>query len=335
LRHFNIPIFIPELACPFRCVYCNQFNITGSCKAPDADVVRQIIDKHLTTLPVERGRVEVAFFGGSFTGLGIAEQNKYLDLMKPYIDKGRVQGIRISTRPDYISEEVLQNLKGRSVVAIELGAQSMDDEVLILSGRGHTVSDVVEASRWIKSMGLELGLQMMTGLPGDTFQKSMETAMQIVACQAQTTRIYPTLVIKDTPLAELYASGQYRPQSLSEAIDLCARLYDLFADANVKILRMGLHPSEGFISQSTLIAGPYHSAFGELVLSKVWQNRFELNPGFSNGKEVNISVHPSDLNAAIGHKGQNKLLLYNYYSKVRFIADVHLPKNEFYVDIYR
>jgi histone acetyltransferase (RNA polymerase elongator complex component) len=236
---------------------------------------------YLSTILVVNSRVEVAFFGGSFTGLSIHEQNDYLDAVKPYIDRGVVRGIRISTRPDYITEPILLNLKEKGIVAIELGAQSLDENVLSMINRGHSADAVKRSAQLIKSMGFELGLQMMTGLPGDTHDKSIETAKTIVSFHADTTRIYPTLVIKDTPLALLYAENKYKPQSLEEAIDLCASLYEIFHSAGVKILRMGLHPTESFFDGTTLLAGPFHQAFGELVQTRVWHNKFALNPGFN------------------------------------------------------
>jgi histone acetyltransferase (RNA polymerase elongator complex component) len=334
LRHFNIPVFIPEVACPFRCIYCNQYNITGNCKAPDPAQVKKTIDIYLSTLSAAKSRVEVAFFGGSFTGLSSMDQNRYLDIVKPYIESGRVHGIRISTRPDYISAAILSNLKKNGVVAIELGAQSMDDEVLGNIGRGHDADIVKTSSQMIKNYEFELGLQMMTGLPGDTDDTCIKTANAIVALQADTTRIYPTLVIRDTPLARLYAAKKYRPQTFEEAIGLCARLYEIFQSAGVKILRMGLHPTEGFSDGTTLLAGPFHQAFGELVMTCVWQNRFAKNPGFINRQNLVLSHHPSDLNAAIGHKAKNKLLLQRYYSSVRFLPDNSLKKGQYYADIY-
>lgn len=335
MPHFNIPIFIPELACPFRCVYCNQYNITGSCKAPTVDDVKNVIDQHLTTLQPGCGRVEVAFFGGSFTGLSIAHQNEYLQVVQPYLESGRVDGIRISTRPDYISQELINNLSKKRVVAIELGAQSMDEEVLNLSGRGHTPRNVVNAAGMIKDAGFELGLQMMTGLPGDTPEKSLNTAHAIIELQADNTRIYPTLVIRDTPLEALYLHGKYSPQTIEEAIALCAQLYEVFQQAGVKVLRMGLHPAENFLNGQTLVAGPFHQAFGEQVMTQVWHLRFALYPGYLPGTKIDIYVNPAQLNAAIGYKALNRKKLQEYYRGVYFTADASIKKGHYHVDIHR
>ncbi len=332
MRHFNIPVFIPELACPFRCVYCNQFSITGNCKAPDIDEVKSIIETHLSTLHSGRGRIEVAFFGGSFTGLEWDVQMRYLETVQPYLQEGKVEGIRLSTRPDYIDEKGLVLLKEMGVVAIELGAQSLDDEVLQRSGRGHTVEEVEIASELIKSVGFELGLQMMTGLPGDSEEKALHTARKIVKLKADTTRIYPTLVIRDTPLAELFKKKIYSPQTLEESVELCARLYDIFAHEGVKILRMGLHPSEGFFSGESLLAGPFHPAFGELVLSEVWFHKLKHLPKTISGQMLTLIVNPSEINTVIGHKARNKIFLQKHFRKLKIIAGREVPKGDYHVD---
>lgn len=333
MRHFNIPVFIPELACPFRCVYCNQYNISGNCKVPEPHEVSAIIKKHLQTIDYKNNDVEIAFFGGSFTALNKKQQNAYLETAKPWIDEGKINGIRISTRPDYVDEEILENLKKHHVTAIELGAQSLNDEVLRLAGRGHNASHIENAAGMIRDKGFETGLQMMTGLPGDTDESALETARRIIESGAQTTRIYPTLVIEDTDLAELYRQGKYHPQSLDEAADLCARLYMLFQTGGVKVLRMGLHPSESFYEGGSLIAGPFHPAFGEIAMSKVWQYRFrDIVP--ERADKIIVSVHPMQLNAVIGHKKVNKKWLQNKYKTVDFKTNPGFEKDQIHVDFY-
>jgi histone acetyltransferase (RNA polymerase elongator complex component) len=333
MRHFNIPVFIPELACPFRCVYCNQYNISGRLKAPDTHEVTAIIEKHLQTIDCINNEVEIAFFGGSFTALPKEKQNAYLEMAKPWINAGKISGIRISTRPDYVDEEILENLKNHHVTAIELGAQSLNDEVLRTAGRGHSAAKVEEAAKMINEMGFETGLQMMTGLPGDTEDTAMETARRIIEFGAQTTRIYPTLVIKDTDLAELYREGKYKPQSLDEAADLCARLYLLFQAGGVKVLRMGLHPSESFYEGGSLIAGPFHPAFGEMAMSEVWKYRLtDIVP--ERAEKLILSVHPTQINAVIGHKKVNKKWLQSKFKTVEFKADPGFKKDQIHVDFY-
>ncbi|MBK8806698.1 MAG: radical SAM protein [Bacteroidales bacterium] len=192
--HVNIPIFIPEKACPHRCIFCNQANISGQKVAPKPSEVKAIIDTYLNTIPSDRKK-QVAFFGGSFTGIAIEEQKEYLEVVAPYIENRQIEGIRVSTRPDYIDITKLELLKSYHVKAIELGAQSFNQEVLHLSSRGHTVEDTINAAGLINEYGFELGLQMMLGLPGDTAESATFTAQEIVRLKAQTTRIYPALVI--------------------------------------------------------------------------------------------------------------------------------------------
>ena len=177
MKHFTIPVFVPELACPNRCVFCNQHSISGCRQQPEPEEVREIVDKHLSTISSEDSHIEIGFFGGSFTGIELGLQEKYLSVAHAYLRAGKIRGIRLSTRPDYVNHEVLNLLKSYGVTTVELGAQSLDNEVLKLSGRGHTVADVEKASAMILSAGFKLGLQMMTGLPGDSPEKSIETAI--------------------------------------------------------------------------------------------------------------------------------------------------------------
>ena len=218
MRYYNIPIFLPELACPYRCVYCNQFSITGKQHFVDSEDVKHIIDRHLSTFVEDERFVEVAFFGGNFTGLPESMQDKYLEAVQPYLDAGLVDGLRCSTRPDYISSQRVRTLKRYGMLNIELGAQTTDDEVLRLCGRGHTFKDIEEASAMILAENVTLGLQMMLGLPGDTFEKDMNTASDIVRLGASETRIYPCVVVKDTVLEQMYLDGRYVPLTLQEAV---------------------------------------------------------------------------------------------------------------------
>lgn len=316
MRHYNIPVFIPELACPNRCIYCNQRHISGQLEPVPTDQVVAIIEQHLKTFqqPCE---VELAFFGGSFTGIEIELQELYLKTVQPYIEQGLIEGIRLSTRPDYINIEILDLLKRYNVRTIELGAQSLCDEVLELCERGHSVKDVENASALIKSQGFELGLQMMIGLPLDSLERSMKTANKIVELGADNTRIYPTLVIPHTKLAELYENGQYQPLDLPTAVEWSAEVYKIFAKSDVKILRVGLHPSEGLIAGTDMLAGPFHVSFRELVLSKLWFDYLIALP--ENEKEVRLN--PKDINYAIGYKSSNIKTLRQMGKTPVFIQD--------------
>lgn len=313
--------------CPFDCVFCNQRNITGQDHVMSDEEIRMKIKIHLETIPKENSHVEVAFFGGSFTGLPLEEQQHYLQLVQPWIKGGEVRGIRLSTRPDYINPQVLAMLKANDVKTIELGVQSMDEEVLRKSGRGHTAEDVRQAAALIKVSGFALGLQMMIGLPGDTFKKSLQTAKVIIGLGAASTRIYPALVIRDTSLENLYRKGRFNPLSLDEAVEWCSRIVPLFEDAGVKTLRLGLHPSEGILHGDDLIAGPFHVAFGEMVYSKIWYNilsALESDPK----AEITIFVNPTQINHAAGHKGMNRKMLEGRFGRVRFRGDEKLLNRE-------
>jgi histone acetyltransferase (RNA polymerase elongator complex component) len=333
MRYFNIPIFIPELACPFQCVFCNQHNISGQLDVPKSDEITAIIESHLTTLPRQDCRIEIAFFGGSFTGLELQQQNRFLELAKPFLLSKGVHGIRISTRPDYINREILENLQEKGVTAIELGAQSLNDTVLTLSGRGHNAAAIEYAAAMIREFNFELGLQMMIGLPGDNFENSLYTARKIIELGADTTRIYPCLVIKGTQLEKSYKQNKYIPLTMEDAVEQTALIYLEFIEAGVKVLRMGLHPSETF-AQGGLLGGPFHPAFGEMVLTRVWQLRLEqkIPKNTVKGTSIKVAVHPSQLNAAIGFKAKNKKWLHGLFHKVYFEANADLVKTDCHVD---
>ncbi|MCR4965511.1 MAG: radical SAM protein [Bacteroidales bacterium] len=300
-----IPIFIPQQACPFRCSYCNQFAIAGQASVPTPEEARETIESHLATIPAEAEK-RIAFFGGSFTGMSLEEQETYLAVTKPYVESGLVSGIQLSTRPDYINFDVLQLLKQYHVTLIELGAQSLDDDVLRQVGRGHTVAQVREASRMIKEAGFSLGLQMMIGLPGDTREKSLRTAELICELGASCTRIYPTLVVKNTLLAAQYRQGLYQPLSLETAVEWCKDLYQYFTEHGVTILRMGLHPSEGLLSGTDYLAGPFHVSFKELVLTALWRDRLAEIVAAADETPVVVRVPASEINYAVGYQSANK-----------------------------
>lgn len=324
MKHYNIPIFIPELACPNRCIYCNQRHISGQLQAVKPEEIKQIIEQHLATF-IRPSEVELAFFGGSFTGIDEKDMLTYLQIVQPYIEQGEIKSIRISTRPDYINEKILDILQQYNVKDIELGAQSLNEEVLAFAKRGHTVRDVENASQLIKSYGFSLGLQMMIGLPLDTVEKSKETAKKILKLGAESTRIYPTLVINNTDLADLYRQNKYKALSLDEAVDWTAEIYKIFSQSSIKILRVGLHPSEALINGTELLAGPFHVSFKELVLTKIWQEKFEKLP--INTKT--ILVNPKEINYTIGYNSKNKQLLQKKFPYLKFISDSNVELGTF------
>lgn len=329
--HYNIPVFIPHLACPFTCVFCNQKHISGRQKPMEVSGIVDQIELNLSTIDIESSTVEVAFFGGSFTCLDISEQKNYLEVVQPFIDKGKVKSIRLSTRPDYITDEILNLLKSMQVGTIELGLQSMDDDVLRSSGRGHIAEDVIKASGLIKSLGFRLGLQMMVGLPGDTADKSLQTAQSIIALQPDCVRIYPTIVVKNTKLEELFKKGEYHALSLEEAIEWVAPVLRLFIEAQVNIIRVGLHPSEEFESGGKLVAGPYHPSFRELAMTQIWYKEFKGITGEEN-KDITILVPFDEYNNAIGYKAYNRNYLKQIFRRVRFVRSDVLKGFTFHVD---
>ncbi len=305
-KHYNIPVFLPELACPYRCVYCNQFSITGLNDIVKAEDVKHIIDSHLASFKEENRFVEVAFFGGNFTGLPLQMQNDYLDAVQPYLDKGLINGIRCSTRPDYITQQRVKEIKQLGMLNIELGAQSTDNEILKHCKRGHSFEDIAEASQIILSEGITLGLQMMIGLPSSSEATDLQTAKDIVNLGAKETRIYPCIVVKDTELEIMHHSGEYQALTIEDAVRRSAKLYSYFTENDVKVLRIGLHTSDE-LDSTAYVAGPYHKNFAEMVFSHIWKEKFENIK--TESKNIIINVPESQINHAIGWKGENKKLL--------------------------
>ena len=320
IKHYNIPIFLPELACPYRCVYCNQFHITGNSDVVKPEDVKNIIDSHLASFKEENRFVEVAFFGGNFTGLPVKMQNDYLEVVQPYLGKNLVHGIRCSTRPDYISLQRVKEIKHLGMRNIELGAQSTNDEVLKHCKRGHTYNDIVEASQIILSEDITLGLQMMIGLPYDSEEKDFQTAKDIVNLGAKESRIYPCIVVKDTELEALYRNGDYKALSINEAVSRSSKLYSYFIENQVKVLRIGLHQSDE-LDKDGYVAGPYHKNFAEMVFSHIWKEKFENLKTLESEnlkKDIIINVPASQINHAIGWNGENKKLLLEQFRSVDF-----------------
>jgi len=329
-KHYNIPIFIPDYGCPFKCIFCNQKTITTTQTVPTKEDIYSKISQWLLTIKNNNSEVEVAFFGGNFTGLPITVQQEYLEVVQPFLKNEKIKSIRISTRPDAINVENLNFLKEYGVKTIELGAQSMDEDVLLQSKRGHTAKKTIESSKLIKEFGFSLGLQMMIGLPGDSYEKSIFTAKKIAELKADETRIYPVLVIKNTLLEKSYYYGKYTPLLLNEAILWTIPIYLHFIENNIKVLKIGLHPSEGFINGNELIAGPYHQSFRELMLSRMWQQK--LSEIEIKTHKIHIFVNPKDINYAIGYKHENYNLLKNRFKFIKIIQDSKLEKNDFYVN---
>ena len=328
MRKYNIPVFVPHKGCPYDCVFCNQRKITGNIKETTPDDVTKTITSYLETLPKTDRNIEVAFFGGSFTGIPIDEQSALMERVLPYINDGIIDGIRLSTRPDYITREILDNLKKYNVTTIELGVQSMDDRVLKASNRGHNSKTVENAVSLIKEYGFSLGLQMMTGLPGDTDERSVETAGKIIALNPDFVRIYPTLVIKDTFLEKMYKSGEYEPQSLDNAVILSKKLLLMFEDVGIGVIRIGLQPTEEINEGASVVAGPFHSSFGELVIGSIYYDIIK-NALQNVHSDVTLYVNPSEISKAVGNRRSNiELLEKELKINICVKGDTNLKKRE-------
>lgn len=294
-----IPIFVPHLGCPNDCVFCNQRRISGHMSPADAETVKNAIENAAALTPSGTKR-QLAFYGGSFTAIPDGQQLELFEAARPYLEDGTISSIRLSTRPDAIDGAVLARLKRYGVTTVELGAQSMCDEVLELSGRGHTASDVENASRLIKASGFELILQMMTGLPGDTDERSIETARRIIALRPDGVRIYPTVIVRDTALYDLWKAGRYAEHTVENAVRVCAKLTAMFDEANIPIIRMGLNPTED-LSGGDAVGGAYHPALGELVRSRMMLDKArELLKDAVPGSSVTLGVNRSDVSKMAG-----------------------------------
>lgn len=319
----NISIFVPHLGCPCQCSFCNQRTITGENSQPTANDVRTAVD---TALKRKGYSYEIAFFGGSFTAIDRDYMIKLLSAANEYVKTGEVDGIRISTRPDCIDKEILEILKSYGVTSIELGAQSMDDDVLEANHRGHSSKDVCNASKLIKEYGFELGLQMMTGLYKDTEQKAIETARKIIALNPSTVRIYPTVVLKGTYLAQLYNSCEYTPLNPDESAQLCAKLVPMFEKAGIKIIRLGLHSSPEL--KKNMIAGGFHDSFGELVKSRLLLNKILEYPA----GDYQISVNSRSLSQLKGNGKSNIYALIERGYNVKIVIDNSLSVDELRIE---
>ena len=321
-KQYIIPIFVPHLGCPNDCVFCNQKSISGQTKQVTKEDVKNIIEEHLKYIKKD-SKVEVAFFGGSFTGIEEAKQEELLSTAYEYIKQKKVDSIRISTRPDYIDKKILKRLKKYKVKTIELGVQSANDYILKKAGRGHTFEDVVKASKLIRWYGFDLGHQMMVGLPESTTVDEINTAKQLIKLKPKMVRIYPVLVIKNTKLEKDYNDGKYKPLTVTQAVEVCKELVKLFVKKHIEVIRIGLQPTDTITNpdndKSEVVAGPFHSAFRQLVESGMWYDVIvekikQLN---TKVKEVVVTVNPADVNNVVGQRKDN-------INNLRDVYDVNL-----------
>jgi len=264
-NYYIVPIFVPHEGCPHNCVFCNQDRITGVDEVVTAETVRDTINNYLETIKNKSATIEVSFFGGTFTGIREEKQRELLCVAKSFKDKKLIDKIRLSTRPDYVDDYILTYLKEYGVDIIELGVQSLDDEVLKKAGRGHNALDVIEASKLIKEYKFVLGHQIMPGLPGDSFEKDISTTKASIEMKPDICRIYPSLVIKDTPMELMYKSNAYIPYSLEDAVNISKVMYDMYRKNKINVIRIGLQPTESINEGKDIVAGPFHPSFRELV----------------------------------------------------------------------
>lgn len=305
MRHANVALFVPNNGCPHACSFCSQKSITGKAVQPEPADVISAAETALSNLGERAKSAEIAFFGGSFTAL---ERNYMISLLEaaaPYVQRGSFAGIRLSTRPDAIDSEILSILRNYGVTTVELGAQSMDDRVLALNERGHTARQVKSAAALIHASGFSLGLQMMTGLYGDTPSGARSTAEELAALSPDCVRIYPTIVLRGTKLGELFQMGKYHPPGLEETVSLCAGLLDFFEERRIPVIRLGLHASPE-LERDTL-AGPWHPAFRELCESRRMLDKIarSLTVNEVPKGRIVIRVHPKSVSVANGQKKCN------------------------------
>lgn len=331
MKHANVALFVPHNGCPHQCSFCNQKSITGRQAQPTPQNVTDAVQTALSSGAQTR-ETEIAFFGGSFTAIERGYMCSLLEAASPYVKDGTFVGIRISTRPDAIDDEILALLKNYGVTSIELGAQSMDDEVLKLNQRGHTANQVRSASKLIKGHGFSLGLQMMTGLYGDTAEGAKETARQLAELRPDTVRIYPTIIMSGTDLTDKYLSGVYKPMPLDEAVSLCADLLDFFEERQIAVIRLGLHSTPEL--QRDMLSGPWHPAFHELCDSRRLLSRIIAYCGEHEVPHGQITVYvaPACISRAIGQKKSNleRLKERGYQAAVK--PDATLRGLEFYLE---
>lgn len=308
-RPFIVPVFLPNIGCPHKCVFCNQSAITGvKQKIPSSEEIGLQINRFLNYKGRNRSLVQISFFGGNFLGLKIDFIKSLLREATKFVIEGRVDSIRFSTRPDTIDYERLDILEEFPVATVEIGVQSMDDKVLCLAGRGHTSSDTEKAVSILKERNYEVGLQMMIGLPGDDGSMSLYSAKKIAALSPDFVRIYPTLVLKNSILSGWYKEGKYTPLSLKKSVTLAKDIYLIFKEKKIRVIRMGIQASEHFERETTILAGPYHPAFGHLVHSEIFLDMASSiieAEGIGSCDSVGIKVHPRSVSKIRGIKNFN------------------------------
>ncbi len=340
MKHKNVPVFIPHMGCPNSCVFCNQRRISGKMNF-DIHTVEGELCAELSTVDPKMTEAEIAFFGGSFTGIDRGDMLYLLGLAKEHIDSGKVSGVRLSTRPDYIDEEILDILKAHGVTDIELGLQSMSDKVLAAAKRGHSSDTARAACRLIKSRGFNLVGQMMIGLPESTVEDEVNTANEIVWLGCDAARIYPTVVFCETELADMTQRGEYTPLPMEDAIDRSAAVLRVFTEHDVPVIRLGLCAADNLFEEGTMVGGAYHSAFGEMVYSRLYYmslEEFIKNNSLADkisGSDITVYCAHGEVSKVSGQKRENKEKLCAKYGarSVKIVERADLAKYSVEIEV--
>lgn len=337
-KQYIIPIFVPHLGCPNDCTFCNQRKISGQLKEITEEDVRKTIDYYLENFEGEKVYKEIAFFGGSFTGIDVEKQNKLLSIANEYIKNKKVDGIRISTRPDYIDKPTLKRLKKYKVKTIELGVQSTNDYILNKCKRGHTFEDVKRASKLIRWYRFNLGHQMMVGLPESTESDDIKTAQDLIKLKPKMVRIYPVLVIRGTELEREYKSGEYEPLTVEQAVERCKTISLMFEKKKITVIRIGLQSTDTICSPendlSEVVAGPYHETFRQLVDSSIYYDRIvnKINRIATRVKEIEVKVNPQNISNVVGYKKENVNKLKEIYDlDLVVVQDEKMPLDKMHI----
>ena len=339
-KEYIIPIFVPNLGCPNDCTFCNQKKISGQTTNVNAKDVKKTIEYYLKNFKDDSKYVQVAFFGGSFTGIDIEKQKELLQAANEYIKEGKVGSIRISTRPDYIDTKILKMLKKYNVNTIELGVQSSNDYILNKSKRNHTFNDVKKASKLIRRYHFVLGHQMMIGMPESTEIDEINTAKDLIKLKPKMIRIYPVLVIKGTQLEKEYKTGEYKPLTIKQAVERSKAVTYMFRKKHINVIRIGLQNTEEITDpkepKSEVVAGPYHPAFRQLVESGMWYDSIaeKIKDINTKVKTIEIKVNSEDINNVVGHKKENIIKLKDVYDlDVIIKQDENLKPGKFEIEV--
>lgn len=329
-----VSIFIPHEGCPHDCIFCNQKKISGKTSPPSILEVREIIDKAISTIDSYKYKIILAFYGGSFTAIDFSLQGSYLLIAQEYKSKGLVDEIRLSTRPDYLKKEHIQFLYDYNVDHIEIGVQSTDELVLNLCKRYYDLDTIKNAVETINRYNIKYGFQIMLGLPEDNIIKTIRTTYELSRLNPSTLRIYPTLVIKDTELEESYYRDEYTPLAIEEAIEYALIPYIYFSQRDCQILRIGLHPTESLLYEGNVVAGPFHSSFGELVKSRLYWHmiKYCLDKNNINNKVITIIASPREFSKIVGNKGENKNKLLKHYNIILKLQEGDIGNNEIIIN---